>query len=407
MALKTDSEHSRRGEGDVIGRARGARLRSASIAHRVAQGTPCRDLRETLAVYFERRMARILLLGIISGFPWVLNRQQPDPLAHGRRAQPQHHRLGRPDLRCLRVQLPLGPADRPRPAAVALAAARAAARLDPRPAGGGTGVPRAVERAGPLRKSGGPSSPLVLPSPWASATQDIAIDALRIEQMEKTEGEAMAAGAGGRSGRLVERIQARRHRRLGDGGRLPDRRRRKLLGRRRFSCWASWSCSATSASCSCARRQRRRAWPPRPRTRSGSPRAWRVSGPIGRIAAWLGGHGLQPAHALLREERRSRSPSRCWGFRLPVQDRRSLPGADVAGLLYRDRLHQVGHRALFQGPRLDRHRGVHAAGRPSRGPHRPHPGHVRIRDRHGADQSHVRAAGLVREVGGAVRCGGW
>ena len=27
---------------------------------------------ESLAVYFERRMARILLLGIISGFPWVL-----------------------------------------------------------------------------------------------------------------------------------------------------------------------------------------------------------------------------------------------------------------------------------------------------------------------------------------------
>ena len=29
-------------------------------------------LSETFAVYFEKRMARILLLGIISGFPWVL-----------------------------------------------------------------------------------------------------------------------------------------------------------------------------------------------------------------------------------------------------------------------------------------------------------------------------------------------
>jgi len=27
---------------------------------------------ESLAVYWERRMARIMLLGIISGFPWVL-----------------------------------------------------------------------------------------------------------------------------------------------------------------------------------------------------------------------------------------------------------------------------------------------------------------------------------------------
>ena len=29
-------------------------------------------LSETFAVYFDRRMIRILLLGIISGFPWVL-----------------------------------------------------------------------------------------------------------------------------------------------------------------------------------------------------------------------------------------------------------------------------------------------------------------------------------------------
>ena len=27
---------------------------------------------ETFSIYLERRMARILLLGIISGFPWVL-----------------------------------------------------------------------------------------------------------------------------------------------------------------------------------------------------------------------------------------------------------------------------------------------------------------------------------------------
>ena len=29
-------------------------------------------LSETFSVYFDRRMTRILLLGIISGFPWVL-----------------------------------------------------------------------------------------------------------------------------------------------------------------------------------------------------------------------------------------------------------------------------------------------------------------------------------------------
>ena len=31
-----------------------------------------RSFTESLSIYFERRMARILLLGIISGFPWVL-----------------------------------------------------------------------------------------------------------------------------------------------------------------------------------------------------------------------------------------------------------------------------------------------------------------------------------------------
>ena len=30
------------------------------------------SLAESFSVYFEKRMARILLLGIISGFPWVI-----------------------------------------------------------------------------------------------------------------------------------------------------------------------------------------------------------------------------------------------------------------------------------------------------------------------------------------------
>jgi PAT family beta-lactamase induction signal transducer AmpG len=30
------------------------------------------SLSETFSVYFDRRMTRILLLGAISGFPWVL-----------------------------------------------------------------------------------------------------------------------------------------------------------------------------------------------------------------------------------------------------------------------------------------------------------------------------------------------
>ena len=36
------------------------------------QVTKKQTISETFSIYFEKRMAKILLLGIISGFPWVL-----------------------------------------------------------------------------------------------------------------------------------------------------------------------------------------------------------------------------------------------------------------------------------------------------------------------------------------------
>ena len=156
------------------------------------------------------------------------HREQPDPLAHGGRAQPQHHRLGRPHLRRLRVQLSLGSDDRPGPAAVALPVARAAPRLDPRPAGRDPGVPRTLERAGPLGKSGlrrrhRPRHRRRVRDPGHR----------RRRAQNRADGEDRGRGdgrrRGGRGGRLVERVQARRHRGARNRRGLPDRGRRKLL----------------------------------------------------------------------------------------------------------------------------------------------------------------------------------
>jgi len=151
-------------------------------------------LAESLAVYFERRMARILLLGIISGFPWVLIGSSltlwltEDGLSRStigwaglifgvyafnflwaplidRVGLPWlSHRLGQRRAWILVLQVAV------------LVCLVLWSALDP------------SENLGSVIAVG-------LAIAVASATQDIAIDALRIEQMGKTEGEAMAAGA--------------------------------------------------------------------------------------------------------------------------------------------------------------------------------------------------------------------
>ena len=151
-------------------------------------------LAESLAVYFERRMARILLLGIISGFPWVLIGSSLTlwltedglsrstigwaglifgvyafnflwaPLIDRIRLPWLSRRLGQRRAWILVLQ-----------AAVLLCLVLWSA-LDP------------SENLGSVIAIG-------LAIAVASATQDIAIDALRIEQIGKAEGEAMAAGA--------------------------------------------------------------------------------------------------------------------------------------------------------------------------------------------------------------------
>ena len=151
-------------------------------------------LAESLAVYFERRMARILLLGIISGFPWVLIGSSLTlwltedglsrstigwaglifgvyafnflwaPLIDRVRLPWLSQRLGQRRAWILVLQ------------AAVLVCLVLWSALDP------------SENLGSVIAIG-------LAIAVASATQVIAIDALRIEQIGKEEGEAMAAGA--------------------------------------------------------------------------------------------------------------------------------------------------------------------------------------------------------------------
>ena len=148
----------------------------------------------SLAVYFERRMARILLLGIISGFPWVLIGSslslwlQEDGLSRSAIGWAglifgvyAFNFLWAPLID--RVRLPwlserLGPR---RAWIVALQAVILACLI----------LWSAVEPTANL--AGVVAIGLVIAI--ASATQDITIDALRIEQMGRNEGGSMAAGA--------------------------------------------------------------------------------------------------------------------------------------------------------------------------------------------------------------------
>ena len=157
-------------------------------------GVVVQGLAESLAVYFERRMARILLLGIVSGFPWVLigtsltlwlteDGQSRStigwaglifgvyafnflwaPLIDRVRLPWLSRRIGQRRAWILVLQ------------AAVLVCLVLWSALDP------------SESLGSVIAVG-------LAIAVASATQDIAIDALRIEQMSESEGEAMAAGA--------------------------------------------------------------------------------------------------------------------------------------------------------------------------------------------------------------------
>ena len=151
-------------------------------------------LAASLAVYFERRMARILLLGVVSGFPWVL-------IGSSLTLWLKEEGLGRGTIGWAglifgvyafnflwaplidRVRLPWLSAriGQRRAWILALQAVILVCLV----------LWSTTEPTGNL----GAVIAIGLAIAVASATQDIAIDALRIEQMSRAEGEAMAAGA--------------------------------------------------------------------------------------------------------------------------------------------------------------------------------------------------------------------
>ena len=149
---------------------------------------------ESLAVYWERRMARIMLLGIISGFPWVLIGSslnlwlKEDGLSRttigfaglifGVYAI---NFLWAPLIDRIRIPWLTGRLGHRRAWIITLQVVIVASLV--------------------LWSTADPTANLAwvvgigLAIAIASATQDIAVDALRIEQVGTSEGEAMAAGA--------------------------------------------------------------------------------------------------------------------------------------------------------------------------------------------------------------------
>ena len=153
-----------------------------------------RSFIESLSIYFERRMARILLLGIISGFPWVLIGSclnlwlKEEGLSRTTIGWASLiffvyavNFLWAPLIDRVRVPLLTAWLGHRRAWIVALQAVILTCLV-------------LWSVAQPTADLSGVVA-IGLAIAIASATQDIAIDALRIEQIGKTESESMAAGA--------------------------------------------------------------------------------------------------------------------------------------------------------------------------------------------------------------------
>lgn len=152
------------------------------------------SIAESLSVYFERRMARILLLGIISGFPWVLIGSalslwlKEDGLSRSTIGWAglifgvyAFNFLWAPLIDRIRLPWLSDRLGHRRAWIVTLQAVILVCLV------GWSAVEPTVNLTGVIA--------IGLVIAIASATQDITIDALRIEQIGKAEGESMAAGA--------------------------------------------------------------------------------------------------------------------------------------------------------------------------------------------------------------------
>ena len=182
----------------------------------------------SLSVYIERRMARILLLGIISGFPWVL-------IGSALSLWLKEDGLSRSTIGwaglifgVYAINFLWAPLIDRDPGALADGQTGTSPRLDRHPSGCDPGVPRRVERG---RAGGEPDR----------SHRHRARHRHRVgnpghhhrcapDRADRRGGRRIHGGGGGhRGGRLVDGIQARRGGRAGDRGSVPARRGRGLL----------------------------------------------------------------------------------------------------------------------------------------------------------------------------------
>ena len=366
-------------------------------------GDVVHGLADSLAVYFERRMARILLLGIISGFPWVLIGSSLTlwltedglsrstigwaglifgvyafnflwaPLIDRVRLPWLSQRLGQRRAWILVLQ------------AAVLVCLVLWSALDP------------SESLGSVIAVG-------LAIAVASATQDIAIDALRIEQIGKTESEAMAAGAavavvgwwsGFKLGGIVALEAAEGFQNAGIENYWQVTF--LVLGIVVVLCNAGLLFVREAAA------TERIAAQTEDEERIAS--RLRMSGPLGRAAAWLGGTAVAPLMRFFVKNGVAIAAA-VLGFVFLFKIGEAFMGR-MSLVFYTEIGFTKSDIALYsKGLGWIVTVGLHGAGRPRRDSHRPRPCDVRLRDRHGAHQSHVRPAGVVRKVGGAVRGSG-
>ena len=115
-------------------------------------------------------------------------------MAQGRWAEPQHYRLGWSDFRRVRIQFFVGTVDRSASSTVSHAQTGSSSGLDRDTSGADTGLSGGWSLVDPSANLWGVIA-IGLVIAIASATQDITIDALRIEQIGRGEGRSMAAGA--------------------------------------------------------------------------------------------------------------------------------------------------------------------------------------------------------------------
>ena len=355
----------------------------------------------SLSAYVERRMVRIFLLGIISGFPWVLIGSalslwlKEDGLSRTTIGWASLifgvyavNFLWAPLIDRLRVPWLTDRLGHRRAWIVTLQAVILACLV----------MWSVIEPAANLAVA--VAVGLVIAT--ASATQDITIDALRIEQVGESESESMAAGA------ATAVVGWWTGYKLGGVVALKTASAFQNAGVENY--WQATFlvlgvvvilCSIGLVLCVCETS-------PAERVAAQAEEDDRIaahldlSGGLGRAVTWLAGTVAGPLMSFFRRNGFAIAVA-VLGFIFLFKIGEAFLGR-MSLLFYQgNRILQDRYCHLLQGPGLGNHRHLHRAGRVLRGPGRPGAGHVPVRGCHGVHEPVVRGVGLDGQVGGFVR----